>query len=75
LNSWVKEMRLEELEFARVMPLVCLLPPASTMFPSELSEARLAYAMENILVTVVDDMFDVGGSKEELDNFITLIDK
>jgi len=75
LKSWVKEMRLEELEFARVMPLVCLLPPASTMFPSELSEARLAYAMENILVTVVDDMFDVGGSKEELDNFITLIDK
>ena len=68
-------MRLEELEFARVMPLVCLLPPASTMFASELSESRLAYAMENILVTVVDDMFDVGGSMEEMDNFITLIDK
>jgi len=75
LKSWVKEMRPEELEFARVMPLVCLLPPASTMFASELSEARLAYAMENILVTVVDDMFDVGGSMEEMDNFITLIDK
>jgi len=68
-------MRLEELQFARVMPLVCYLPPASTMFRSELSEARDAYAIKNILVTVVDDMFDVGGSKEELDNFITLIDK
>ncbi|PAN20858.1 hypothetical protein PAHAL_3G415900 [Panicum hallii] len=75
LNSWVKVMRLDELEFARLMPLVCLLPPASTMFPSELSEARLAYAMELILVTIVDDLFDVGGSKEEMENLVTLIEK
>ena len=68
-------MRLDELEFARVMPLVCWLPPASTMFPSELSEARLAYGMKNILVTIVDDLFDVGGSKEELENLVTLIEK
>ncbi|KAG2620631.1 hypothetical protein PVAP13_3NG178566 [Panicum virgatum] len=61
LKSWAKEMRLDELEFARVMPL--------------LSEARLAYGMKNILVTVVDDLFDVGGSKEELENLVTLIEK
>ena len=57
-------MRLDELEFARVMPLVCWLPPASTMFPSELSEARLAYGMKNILVIVVDELFDVGDQRK-----------
>jgi len=68
-------MRLEELQFARVMPLVCYLPPASTMFRSELSEARDAYAIKNILVTVVDDFFDIGASKEEMENLVALIEK
>ena len=68
-------MRLEELQFARVMPLVCYLPPTSTMFRSELSEARDAYGMENILVTVVDDFFDIGASKEEMENLVALIEK
>jgi len=76
LKSWVKEMRLDDLEFARaMMPLVCLFIPASTMYPPELSDARLAYAMEIILVTTVDDLFDVGGSKEEMENLVTLIEK
>ena len=69
-------MRLDELEFARaMMPLVCRLVPACTMYPPELSDARLAYAMEIILVTTVDDLFDVGGSKEEMENLVTLIEK
>ena len=45
------------------------------MFRSELSEARDAYGMENILVTVVDDFFDIGASKEEMENLVTLIEK
>jgi len=68
-------MRLEELQFARGMPLVCYLPPASTMFRSELSEARDAYALENILVTVVDDFFHTRASKEEMENLVALIEK
>ena len=69
-------MRLDELEFARaMMPLVCRLAPACTMYPPELSDARLAYAMEIILVTTVDDLFDVGGSKEEMENLVRLIEK
>ena len=69
-------MRLDELEFARaMMPLVYLLVPASSMYAAELSDARLAYAMEIILVTPVDDLFDVGGSREEMENLVTLIEK
>jgi ent-kaurene synthase len=28
-----------------------------------------------VLTTVVDDFFDVGGSKEELENLISLVEK
>ncbi|RLN29794.1 ent-kaur-16-ene synthase, chloroplastic-like [Panicum miliaceum] len=60
IERWAKEVRLDELDYARVMPLICLLPSASTMFPAELSEARIAAAKTNILATIVDDLFDVG---------------
>lgn len=74
INSWVKEFKLEELEFARIMPLICLYPPAATLFPCELYEARMAMSKHNILLTVVDDLFDVGGSREEMENLVKLIE-
>ncbi|OEL35632.1 Ent-pimara-8(14),15-diene synthase [Dichanthelium oligosanthes] len=75
LKSWVKEVRLDELEFVKVMPLPVLFSAAATMFPSELSEARVAWSKNSILVTAVDDLFDVVGSREEMENFVALIDK
>ncbi|KAL6640146.1 hypothetical protein ACP70R_021995 [Stipagrostis hirtigluma subsp. patula] len=48
---------------------------ASTVFPSELSDARLAWIKDVILTIVLDDFFDGGGSTEELENLITLIEK
>ena len=65
-------MRLDELEFARVMPMHTLFSSASTMFPSELSEARIAWSKNTMLTTAVDDLFDVVGAREELENFITV---
>ena len=70
----MKEVRLDELDYARVMPLICLFPSASTMFPAELSEARIVAAKTNILATIVDDLFDVGESREEMENLVTLIE-
>jgi len=67
-------MRLDELDYARVMPLICLFPSAATMFPGEFSEARIVAAKTNILATIVDDLFDVGESREEMENLVTLIE-
>lgn len=67
-------MRLDELEFARVLPMHTLFSSASTMFPSELSEARVAWSKNTMLTTAVDDLFDVVGTREELENLITLIE-
>lgn len=71
---WVKEVRLPELEFARVLPLPILFSAAATMFPAELSEARIAWSKSSVLTTIVDDLFDTGDSMEELENLVTLFD-
>jgi hypothetical protein len=75
LDSWVKENKLEQLQFARQKLTYCYLSAAATIFPSELSDARISWAKNGVLTTVVDDFFDVGGSKEELENLIELVEK
>ncbi|CAN6241693.1 unnamed protein product [Urochloa humidicola] len=75
LQSWVKEVRLDELEFAKVMPLPVLFSAAATMFTPELSEARMAWCKNSILTTAVDDLFDKVGSREEMENLVALVDR
>jgi ent-kaurene synthase len=47
----------------------------ATLSPSELFDARISWAKNGVLTTVVDDFFDVGGSEEELVNLIQLVEK
>ncbi|CAN6329010.1 unnamed protein product [Urochloa humidicola] len=73
-SIWVKEMRLEELEFARILPMNTYFPPASTIFPPELADARITCCQNSMLATAIDDLFDVGGSREEMQNLVKLIE-
>ncbi|CAI9087983.1 OLC1v1022202C1 [Oldenlandia corymbosa var. corymbosa] len=75
LERWVVENRLDELKFARQKSAYCYFSASATMFWPELSDARMAWAKNSILTTVVDDFFDVGGSMEELKNLIELVEK
>ncbi|XP_040361761.1 ent-kaurene synthase, chloroplastic isoform X3 [Rosa chinensis] len=75
LSRWVVESRLDKLEFARQKQAYCYFSAAATLFPPELSDARISWAKNGVLTTVVDDFFDVGGSEEELVNLIQLIEK
>nr|QIQ56005.1 putative terpene synthase 1 [Eremophila lucida] len=74
LERWVVENRLDELKFARSKSAYCYFSAAATIFSPELSDARMAWAKNGVLTTVVDDFFDVGGSIEELKNLIHLIE-
>ncbi|KAM3389179.1 hypothetical protein ACQJBY_011375 [Aegilops geniculata] len=74
LESWVKDSRLNQLPFARQKLAYFYLSAAGTMLPGELSNARILWAKNGALTTVVDDFFDVGGSKEELENLTTLVE-
>ncbi|KAM3369712.1 hypothetical protein ACQJBY_017534 [Aegilops geniculata] len=75
LERWVKENKLDQLLFARQRATYCYLAAAATMFPPELSDARISWAKNSILVNIVDDFFDVAGSREELENLVELIEK
>uniref|UniRef100_A0A453CRG3 Ent-kaur-16-ene synthase, chloroplastic n=1 Tax=Aegilops tauschii subsp. strangulata TaxID=200361 RepID=A0A453CRG3_AEGTS len=75
LESWAKGNRLDQLQFARQKLTYCYFAAAATIFPPELSDARMSWAKNGVLTTVVDDFFDVGGSKEEHENLITLVEK
>ncbi|XP_050214572.1 ent-kaurene synthase TSP4, chloroplastic [Mercurialis annua] len=75
LGRWVVENRLNELKFARQKLGYCYFSCAATLFTPELSDARISWAKNGVLTTVVDDFFDVGGSVEELMNLLQLIEK
>lgn len=75
INRWVKEAGLHQLKFARAMSWDVFIFMASTVFPSKLYDASIAWIQNCILTTIVDDFFDSGGSTEELKNFIALIEK
>ncbi|CAL1399989.1 unnamed protein product [Linum trigynum] len=73
LERWVKEYRIEELKFARQKVAYGFFAAAAILFSLEHAEARSSWAKNTVLVTLVDDLFDVGGSEEELLNFIDLV--
>nr|WNI01963.1 terpene synthase [Psidium guajava] len=75
LARWVKEKRLDKLKFARQKLAYCYFSAAATLSPPLLSEARISWAKNGVLTTLVDDFFDVGGSAKELENLIQLVKK
>uniref|UniRef100_A0A2N9J246 ent-kaurene synthase n=1 Tax=Fagus sylvatica TaxID=28930 RepID=A0A2N9J246_FAGSY len=75
LARWVIESRLDKLKFARQKLAYCYFSGAATLFSPELSDARISWAKNGVLTTVVDDFFDIGGSEEELVNLIQLVEK
>nr|AAQ72563.1 ent-kaurene synthase like-4 [Oryza sativa Japonica Group] len=75
LESWEKENKLDQLEFTRKNLINSYLSAAATISPYELSDARIACAKSIALTLVADDFFDVGSSKEEQENLISLVEK
>ncbi|KAL4586173.1 hypothetical protein LXL04_010805 [Taraxacum kok-saghyz] len=73
--KWVVENRLDRLKFARQKTAYCYFSAASFLSAPELSDARLSWAKSSILTTVIDDFFDVGGSMDELVNFVQILEK
>ncbi|KAF8408572.1 hypothetical protein HHK36_004635 [Tetracentron sinense] len=71
---WVKENRLDQLKFARQKLTYAYFSVSSILFSPELSAARMSWTKNVVLTTVIDDFFDVGGSREELVNLIKLVE-
>lgn len=74
-NRWRKEAGLDQLKFTRAMSSDLPIFMASIVFPPELYHASIAWIQNSILTIIVDDFFDGGGSTQELENLVTLIEK
>ncbi|KAK9152575.1 hypothetical protein Sjap_000055 [Stephania japonica] len=72
LERWFKENRLDQLEFARQKLSFSYFSIACTIFSPELSDARMSWTKNTVLTTIVDDLFDFGGSRKELANLISV---
>uniref|UniRef100_A0A453CRL6 Terpene synthase metal-binding domain-containing protein n=1 Tax=Aegilops tauschii subsp. strangulata TaxID=200361 RepID=A0A453CRL6_AEGTS len=75
LRRWAKDHKLDKLQFVRQKLTYCYLAAAATLFPPELSDARISWAKNSVLATAADDFFDIVGSKEELENLVALVEK
>ncbi|XP_055961972.1 ent-kaur-16-ene synthase, chloroplastic-like [Mercurialis annua] len=75
LERWVKICRFDELKFARVKLHFSYFLNTAVLIEPELADARLSFTKNCILATVVDDFFDIDGSKEELENLVQLVER
>ncbi|QHN97033.1 ent-kaurene synthase-like 1 isoform X2 [Arachis hypogaea] len=75
LTRWVTESKLDKLEFARQKLAYCYFSAAANLFAPELSDARISWAKNGVLTTVVDDFYDVGSTEEEQVNLIQLMEE
>ncbi|XP_047308342.1 terpene synthase 6, chloroplastic isoform X2 [Impatiens glandulifera] len=75
LERWTVEYKLDKLQFARQKSAYCYFSAAASLPSPEHSDARVSWAKNGVLTTVVDDFFDIGGSPEELKNLIQLVEK
>ncbi|KAG8635869.1 hypothetical protein MANES_16G068951v8 [Manihot esculenta] len=73
LERWIREYSLEKLKFARQKISYAYFSIAAVLCHPDLSDARISWAQNSVLTTVVDDFFDVAGSMEELHNLIELV--
>ncbi|XP_055961888.1 ent-kaur-16-ene synthase, chloroplastic-like [Mercurialis annua] len=74
LERWIKICKFDELKFARVKLHFSYFLNTATLIGPELADARLSFTKNCILATVIDDFFDIAGSKEELENLVQLIE-
>ncbi|CAK9165639.1 unnamed protein product [Ilex paraguariensis] len=75
LERWVVDNRLDKLQFARQKMAYCYFAIVASISSPELSDARISWAKNAVLTTVIDDFFDIGGSMEELVNLIQLVER
>ncbi|KAJ8775369.1 hypothetical protein K2173_023134 [Erythroxylum novogranatense] len=75
LERWVKDNKLDQLDFARQKLNYCYFSTAAIIYQPQLSEARISMTKNCVLATVFDDFFDCGGSPEEFENMMKLFER
>ncbi|CAN1852495.1 Ent-kaur-16-ene synthase, chloroplastic, partial [Linum perenne] len=74
LMLWLEEKGMDEMSFAKVRMGYCYYSAAATFSNPNHSDARILYAKHAILVSLVDDMFDMFGTHDDLLNIVHLFE-
>ncbi|KAL4193730.1 hypothetical protein AMTRI_Chr06g178270 [Amborella trichopoda] len=75
LERWVRKSGIQDLGFARQKTTYCFFASAAAICEPNMSLARMSSAKSGILVTVIDDFFDIHGSMDELQSFTDAIER
>ncbi|KAM7270090.1 hypothetical protein ACFE04_029304 [Oxalis oulophora] len=74
LGRWVVTSRLDKLKFARQKLDYSYFSAVASIFSPHMSDARISWTKNSVLIFVVDDFFDVGGTYEELVNLVQMME-
>ncbi|KAK2967945.1 hypothetical protein RJ640_026372 [Escallonia rubra] len=75
ITRWVKDTRMDQLGLDWHVLYSSHFMVASVHFAPEFSDARIGWSKISVIATIVDDMFDIDGTREELLNIIELVEK
>ncbi|CAN0913193.1 Ent-kaur-16-ene synthase, chloroplastic, partial [Linum grandiflorum] len=75
LMLWLEEKGLDEMRLAKVRMGYCYFSAAATFSNPDHSDARVLFSKHALLVSLVDDLFDMFGNHEELLNIVHLFAK
>lgn len=75
MSRWAKDWRLDSFNFDQHLLVSSYFQYAVGHFAPEFADARLAWGKHSTVGTLIDDMFDIDGSREELLNIIDLFAK
>nr|UPQ49788.1 ent-isopimara 8,15 diene synthase [Vittaria appalachiana] len=73
--KWNEKCGFDKLIFARQNPIGCFFSIAATLFEPEYMHARITWAKMSILITLIDDLYDVHGSLHDLAKFTSMIER
>ncbi|CAN1311331.1 Ent-kaur-16-ene synthase, chloroplastic, partial [Linum perenne] len=74
LMLWLEEKGLDEMRLAKVRMGYCYFSAAATFSDPDHSDARILFSKHALLVSLVDDLFDMFGTHEELLNIVHLFE-
>ncbi|CAL1402135.1 unnamed protein product [Linum trigynum] len=75
LMQWLQEHKLDEMRVAKMKMNYCYFNSVTTFCDPSLAEARIAFSKSTVLVSLIDDLFDIHGTREEHLNIIQLFER
>ncbi|CAL1373353.1 unnamed protein product [Linum trigynum] len=75
LMLWLKDKELYEMKLAKVKTGYCHFQASATFSDPDHSDARILLSKHALIISLVDDLFDINGTPEECLNLVHLLER